>query len=268
MKHKATNDRNNAGAVVRASATETNTERRRQAMLSPDGMGLIREHDRRLLQDRLRAVMQTAVALMVLAVAAMADPITLQANTTATFTGVDSVVTTTSGTVQVTTATIGASKLRFESQLPQISVALNPGEASNITLGVLRVESSGLTSLSGVRLSVNVLFTVPDGNSSQAFTGNLTGTVNTTASGAEIQWGSPLTLSFASSNGAVWKVTIEPTTAINPPSIDGSNTPSQIRARIAVTQGPAGEVPEPATLLLLGSGIVAIGRQIRRRGAK
>lgn len=217
----------------------------------------------------------TCLAVFLVAVVVKADPITLQANTSGSFTSGSSGATVSNGGASIT-ATSGSSSstVTFSSTKPQIDVALEPGQSSNITLGVFSVTSNSMQALNqgpsfgGASFSLTVTFTVPGDAGAGTFQGNLTGRIIQTASTAEIQWTTPTVLTFTSASGATFSITIEQTTAINPPILSGgSNAPSDIRARITLVTGPTGTVPEPATLVLLGSGLFGIAAAARRKKA-
>ncbi len=211
--------------------------------------------------------------LMAGAATVFADPIVLRANTSGSFAAGSSGATVGGGGSSITATAGGTtSTINFSSVTNQINVALNPGEVSNITLGVFNVTSNSrlpLTdgpSFGGSSLKLTVSFTVPGDVGAGVFTGNLTGRIIETASSTEIQWTSPLTLTFTSATGATFTLTIEPTTTINPPLTGGiSNPPSQIRAKITVVKGPSPDVPEPATMVLLGSGLFGLAAFARRK---
>ena len=211
--------------------------------------------------------------LTISAVSVLADPINLQANTTATFgAGSSGAVVNGSGcTAPCITATnaSGTSTITYSAAAPQINVTLNPGEISNVTLGVLTSTSTATAALgsgpsfSGATIQLTVTFTVPGGLSPQTFSGVLTGTVISTASGSIVQWTSPTTLTFNSPTAGTITLTIESFTPISAPS---NPNPNRIRATISVT-GPV--IPEPSTLFLLGGGLFGLAaatRKMMRRG--
>lgn len=210
--------------------------------------------------------------LTISAASVLADPINLQANVGATFGAGSSGAVVNGGgcaapCITATNAS-GTSTISFSSALPEINVTINPGEFSNVTLGVITSTSTAPLplgsgpSFSGATITLTVSFTVPGGIAPQSFSGVLTGTVVSTASGAIIQWTSPTTLTFNAPGGGTITLTIESFTPVNAPT---DNNPNRIRDTISVTGGPA--IPEPGTLFLLGGGLfglAAAARKVRR----
>jgi hypothetical protein len=217
-------------------------------------------------------------ALTLCATSALADPITLQANTTGAFGAGSSGATVSNGNTTLTATAGGTSStINFPANSAQFRVALNPGEVTNITLGTFETTSNSTLPLlsgpnfTGATFTLTITFTVPGDLAPQTFNANLRGQIIQTASSAQVQWTSPTTLTFVSPTVGTIRLTIEPTTDINPPGAGGANPPSEIRARIELVQGTV-VIPEPATLILLGSGLAglaAAGRKSRRnKGAQ
>jgi hypothetical protein len=219
-----------------------------------------------------RMLLPVLCVLVLSAISTFADPIQLTANTAGVFTAGSSGATVSNGGRTISsTNSAGTSTITFSSTTPQLNVAVNSGEGSNITLGVFNVSSTAASGSSGpgfggANFALTVSFTVPSGVAPQTFNGTLTGSINQTASGAVVQWTSPTTLTFNTPNGSVITLNVESFTTINPPGAAGAaNPPSEIRGRISVT-APA-PIPEPATLVLMGSGLAGLAAVARRRRA-
>ena len=143
----------------------------------------------------------------------------------------------------------------------EINVALNAGESSNITLGVFNATSTGSTSVSGGTFTLNVQFTVPnDGSPSPGvYKATLSGTISAGASGAQVTWANT-SLTFNSPSAGTFTILLEPTTPINSPA-----SPDASRIRGTITYNGAAAVPEPLTLLTLGSGLAGLAALKRKR---
>jgi hypothetical protein len=212
--------------------------------------------------------------LFLCAATTLADPITLQANSSGAFSAGSSGVTVGAGGSSITATAGGTTaSITFSSVSPQINVAINPGEVTNVTLGRFTVASnSGLDlnsgpNFSGATFQLRVTFTLPGDVTSQIFSGNITGRIVQTASGAVIEWSSPTVLTFNSATAGIITLRIESLTTINPPGSGGSNPPSEIRARIELGAAPV-VIPEPATLLLLGSGLAGLAAGYRKKRSR
>lgn len=161
----------------------------------------------------------------------------VQADTTGTFSaGFSQAVTGNNGTTLTATASDGStSTIRFNSAVPQINTSLSEGQTVSVTLGELTVtSSSGLPAtqapnFSGAGMMLEVNFTSPQGTAKGSFSGLLTGRVAAHVSSAELQWASPLTLTFSSATGNELKLTIEPTSVLGNPS---GNAVIPIRAQL------------------------------------
>lgn len=192
-------------------------------------------------------------------VSASAAPVTFTAGTAGAFGAGSS-----GGTVGGggTTLTVGPTTITFSAQPNELNVNLNPGESSNVTLGVFNATSSSAnnTSVSGATFTLNVTFTLPGDVSPKpaVYNATITGTINSGASGASVTW-STTTLNFSSPTAGTFTLTLEPSTPINSPA-----SPDASRIRGTITYNAAA-IPEPLTLLTLGSGLAGLAAIGRRR---
>ncbi len=159
---------------------------------------------------------------------------------------------------------VGTTTITFSSKPNELNVNLNPGESSNITLGVFNAISlsANSTSVSGATFTLNIIFSLPGDTSPKpaVYNATLTGTINSGASGATVTWATT-TLNFTSPTAGTFSLTLEPTTPINSPA-----SPDASRIRGVITYNAA--IPEPLTLVTLGSGLAGLAALARRRQKK
>lgn len=189
-------------------------------------------------------------------VSASAAPVTFTANTAGQFTS--------GGTIGSggTSITVGNTTITFSSKPSEINVVLDPPAitSSNVTLGVFNATSTGTSTFSAAKFTLNVSFTVPNDASPSpgVYTGTLSGTITPGASGAVINWDTTV-LTFNSPTLGQFTLTLEPSTPINSPA---SPDVSRIRGVISYNGAP---IPEPLTLATLGSGLAGLAAFARRR---
>ncbi len=210
--------------------------------------------------QRTFLLLGAVVFLLLGSVSVSAGPVVFHADTTGKFGAGSS-----GGTVSPdgTSLAIGATTITFISKPNEINVNLNPGESSNITLGVFNATSTALTTVNGANFTLNVSFTLPSDGSPKpgVYNATLSGTISAGASGGTVTWATT-TLTFNSPTAGTFNITIEPSTPINSPA---SPDASRIRGVITYNASP---VPEPMTLMTLGSGLAGIATMLRRRKKK
>lgn len=227
---------------------------------------------------RIMPWLLSLVAALAVAVQLQATPISLVGSGSVVFGGTPTTAGTTFSTAPgaiTASSAAGSSTITYSALPNEITVALNPGDpASFITLGVFNSTSSVPTgtpvgsrpNFSGGTVTLSVSFSTPSDVGPQSFNGIISGTIVQTASGAYVQWATG-SLTFVSPTVGTFVVTLidTPFTPINAPS---SPDASRIRGTIQLLSGPISAIPEPGTLMLLGSGLfglTAVARRGRRR---
>jgi PEP-CTERM motif len=193
----------------------------------------------------LKSILLSVLALIIVGVShstARADEVTISGNTTGTVVGIPQL--TFVGNTFTGTTVLGIGSLSGVNNLGTFSLATAPTQA-----------------LSG-SFTLNVTFTAPlgiNGGQSRTYTTTITGSVspNVDQGGINIHIANPVQ-TFTFNDG-----TVSGTFSLTVADIFvQSGRSEEFSAGITATQSP---VPEPATLLLLGTGVTGIAARLRYR---
>lgn len=146
-------------------------------------------------------------------------------------------------------------------------VAASVNSPSNTNFGSLQIScvgggtACGSQSLAGLNLFIVITETAPGGGSGNIPAGVITGTVSGTASNAVVTWANPSQTIIVAGGSSITYSISNLNLGLVPPSTSGGITTIQAQ----ITDTPTGGVPEPTSMILFGSGFLAVGLVARAR---